>query len=123
MREGYPRELFKKLRMRRHGIKEQYPGIYYITNNLTMQVQIIVTKDLGPEEHLFLKALSDKVNEQTARKIVETASLMDEKGDVENVEALFQISMAANKGIYDKIREEENSGLKEENKKLKLAML
>ena len=67
-----------------------------------MQVQIIVTKDLGPEEHLFLKALSDKVNEQTARKIVETASLMDEK-----VKKL----------------EEENSGLKEENKKLKLAML
>ena len=78
VREGYPRELFKKLRKQGYGITEQYPGIHYITNNLMMPVQIIVAKGLGPEEHLYLKALSDKVNEQTARKVVEHASLMDE---------------------------------------------
>ena len=55
IREGYPRELFKRLRKLDYKVTEKYPGIYYVTDNLVIPVQIIVTKNLDPEEHLSLR--------------------------------------------------------------------
>lgn len=70
-------------------------------------IQIIVTKELEPEEHISLRILSDNVTEKDAKNFVEKASLMNEKDDRENADAILQISVSANKTIYDRVKEED----------------
>ena len=70
-------------------------------------IQIIVTKELELEEHISLRMLSDNVTEKNAKRFVETASLLIEKDDRANADAILQISVSANKTIYDKVKEEE----------------
>ena len=107
VRGSYPRELFKRLQELEHNVTRKYPGVYYVTNKLMIPIQIIVTKELELEEHISLRMLSDNVTEQNAKRFVETASLLIEKDDRANADAILQISVSANKTIYDKVKEEE----------------
>lgn len=107
IRESYPRELFKRLRELEHNITRKYSGVYYVSNKLMIPIQIIVTKELEPEEHISLRILSDNVTEKDAKNFVEKASLMNEKDDRENADAILQISVSANKTIYDRVKEED----------------
>ena len=57
----YPRKLMKHLRDERNlDIEKIAPGVYYI-NKETFSTQIIVTKELPPEENLYLHFLTDRV--------------------------------------------------------------
>ena len=107
VRESYPRELFKRLQELEHNVTRKYPGVYYVSNKLMIPIQIIVTKELELEGHISLRMLSDNVTEQNAKRFVETASLLIEKDDRANADAILQISVSANKTIYDKVKEEE----------------
>ena len=107
IRDRYPRELFNRLKELGHDITRKYPGVYYVSNNLMLPVQFIVSKELKLEEHLSLKILSDKVTEQNARSFIKAASSLCEKDDRENADAILQVSVSANKTIYNRIKEED----------------
>ncbi len=106
IRQAFPRKLFYQLRELGCDIKEHYPGIYYVTGNMLMPVQIVVTTQLDHEQHRALKILSDNVDENDARIFVSEASNYVDQGDRENVDALLQISVAANRSVYDRVKEE-----------------
>lgn len=58
----YPRKLIKHLRKERKLTVEKIsPGVYYV-NKETFNIQIIVTKELPPEENLYLRCLTDKLH-------------------------------------------------------------
>lgn len=106
IRNRYPRELFNRLKELGHDITRKYPGVYYVSNNLMLPVQFIVSKELKLEDHLSLKILSDKVTEQNARSFIKAASSLCEKDDRENADAILQVSVSANKTIYNRVKEE-----------------
>ncbi len=106
VRERYPAKLIGRLQALECEITEEYPGIYYVTKNLLFPVQIVVTGQLTPEEHLSLSILSEKAEAKNARMFLETMSLMREKDDRENIDAVLRVSVTANKRIYDVIKEE-----------------
>ena len=57
----YPRKLMKHLTMERKlTVAKVSPGVYHI-NKETFIAQIIVTKELPPEENLYLRCLTDKL--------------------------------------------------------------
>ena len=58
IRESKPVGLFGYFK--EHGIKatNPYKGIYYVMDAVLFPTQIIVTKELNPDEHVWLKALS-----------------------------------------------------------------
>ena len=57
----YPRKLMKHLTMERKlTVAKISPGVYHI-NKETFIAQIIVTKELPPEENLYLRCLTDKL--------------------------------------------------------------
>ena len=86
-------------------IKEQYPGIYYISGKQALfDTQIVVTKQLDKETHRTLRILSKHVREEDVRAFVEKAVQMSEPGDRNNVDAVLQVSVSANKEIYEAIR-------------------
>jgi len=105
-RESYPREMFEAMKNLGMEIKEQYPGIYYIISGkqALFDTQIVVTKQLDKETHRILRILSKHVREEDVRAFVEKAVQMSEPGDRNNVDAVLQVSVSANKEIFEAIR-------------------
>lgn len=103
--ESYPREMFEAMKNLGMEIKEQYPGIYYISGKQALfDTQIVVTKQLDKETHRILRILSKHVREEDVRAFVEKAVQMSEPGDRNNVDAVLQVSVSANKEIFEAIR-------------------
>ena len=107
-REAYPEKLFKKLESLGMEIKNPYPGIYYIRQWQAMpDIQIVVTGIVDQEKHPALRVLSRNVKEEDARAFVQEASRLTEQGDRNNVDAVLDASVPANREIYEKIRKED----------------
>ena len=59
----YPRKLMKHLQQERKlSVEKISPGVYHI-NKETFNTQIIVTKELPPEDNLYLRCLTDKLHD------------------------------------------------------------
>ena len=104
-RESYPREMFEAMKNLGLEIKERYPGIYYISGKQALfDTQIVVTRQLDKETHRTLHVLSKHVKEEDVRVFIREAVQMSEPGDRNNVDAVLQVSVSANKEIYEAIR-------------------
>ena len=104
-RESSPREMFKTMKKMGLEIEERYPGIYYISGKQALfDTQIVVTKQLEKETHRTLRVLSKHVQEEDVRAFVEKAGKMTEPGDRNNIDAVLQVSVSANREIYEAIR-------------------
>lgn len=99
----YPRKLFQLLRQAEYTIEERFQGIYYIRGSILFDTQIIVPNRLAKGTHQSLKLLSSNVEEGDARRFIEEAMKLTEPGDRNNVEAVLQVSIAANQILYDEI--------------------
>ena len=105
IREAFPQKLFKMLRQRGVEVTEKYPGIYYLSGpNVIFDAQVIVTKQLDGEKFPGLKILSDNASEVDIRKFIEQARKMKNPGDLRNIDAVLQVSVSANKELYDEIK-------------------
>jgi len=59
--KGYPRKLMKHLKkLRKYEIKKKFKGIYYITGDI-LPIQFIIQNQLSKEENLWLKSLTDNL--------------------------------------------------------------
>lgn len=76
----YPRKLIKHLRdERKLTIAKAYPGVYHI-NKETFTIQIIVTRELSPEDNLYLHCLTDKLQDTAlANRLAEDYKLHQEQ--------------------------------------------
>ena len=102
-RDTKPEKLMEKLNGYGCVIIEYAPGIYYI-EGLMIPVQIIVTGELKGKEHLILRVLSKNAEETDLREFVKYVNNFTEAGEKENVDAVLQVSVSANREIYDQIR-------------------
>lgn len=103
-RDRYPRGLFQALRKAGNMIEETFPGIYYIKGKVLFDTQIIVTSRLNGDMHRSLRLLSLNVKKADAEGFVKEAVLLREPRDRSNVEAVLQVSIAANQRLYDELR-------------------
>lgn len=69
IRERKPKKLLKRLIGEDFSVEERYKGIYYISRSGDVSIQIIVSKDLNRENHIWIKALTEALNEIEAKKI------------------------------------------------------
>ncbi len=106
VRERFPSKLVGQLMSMGYDIREEYPGIYYISGKVMFPIQIVVSSKLETFEHLSLKVLSSNVDKNCAKTFVEEMSKLENQGDKENIDAVLQISVSANQALYDEIKEE-----------------
>lgn len=86
-------------------IKERYPGIYYISGKQALfDTQIVVTKQLDNETHRTLRVLSKHTTKEDVQAFIKNAAKISEPGDRNNVDAVMQVSVSANKEIYEAIK-------------------
>jgi len=107
-RESFPREMFKELKKLGFTIREQYPGIYYIGEGLSVlpAIQIVVIKRLSAEKHSALKVLSKNVAKEDIKRFLNEIKLLEDSDDKENADAILQASISANYEMYKEVREE-----------------
>ncbi len=76
--EKYPRKMIEHLKnVKKYRVEEKEKGIYYVYGDL-IPIQILITKKLSAEENLWLKSLTNMLNEaETAEKLIE--NYMDHK--------------------------------------------
>lgn len=106
IRERYPSKLIGQLMSMNCEIREKFPGIYSVEKNLMFPVQIVVTSQLETDEHLSLKVLSNRIDKDCAKTFLKKMRRLQEKGDRDNVDAVLQISVSANRRLYDEIKED-----------------
>ena len=102
---GKPVKLLKRLEKSGLGIEWKYPGIYYITGNTLFPVQIVVINSLK-KEHSSLRILSDKANKEDVENFLQNAVKSNEQWEREYIDAVLQVSVSANRELYEQIREE-----------------
>ena len=67
-------------------------------------VQIIVTKELDPKEHIWLTSLVDGLKENEARMLIEEARKLTEPDEREYAESVLQLAMETNRDIFEKVK-------------------
>ena len=95
---------------RKHGIAftNPYKGIYYVQDTVLFPTQIIVTKELNGEAHIWLKALSGEMHKDQMRKLLEKIEKLKMEFDRELADSVLQMSIGANKQVVEELRGDEN---------------
>ena len=106
VRDTEPTELFKKIQSEGGSIEEKYPGVYYINGVVSIPTQFILTSSLSKDFHVCLRVLSNKASEDDIKRFIEIANTFTEPIDKQNADAVMNVSINANREVYDKIRKE-----------------
>lgn len=101
VRKRKPVKLFKDLKKYNIFLKQKSKGIYKVNWSFPCDVQILVTGEMNPEEHIWLTSLSDHVEEKQARRLIKEVHALTEKDDKEYADSVLQIAMERNKEIFE----------------------
>ena len=99
--EKYPRKMIEHLKkFKKYRVEEEEKGIYYVYGDL-IPIQILITRKLSAEENLWLKSLTNKLNEtDTAEKLIE--NYMDHK-ESRLHRSMIETIMHANQKLFEEV--------------------
>ena len=107
IRESKPSKLFKKLEKEKFRIEEKWRGIYYIIKDGNIRIQIVVTKELSRDNHIWLNSLSARMNEQNIKELVYTTKALSRLDEKAQADSLWEVVATVNKEEVEKVREDE----------------
>lgn len=87
-------------------IEEKYSGGYYVNGIINISVQIVVIGELERDLYASLKILVNKADKEIIKKFLSDTGDIKTKAERENIDALLQVSVSANREIYEEIRRE-----------------
>ncbi len=96
VRENKPSGLFAYFQEHGYQVSNPFKGVYYITGNILFPAQIVVTKELKPELHVWLRALSGKLEKQDLQNLLEHMRQLTGKMDRGYAEAVLEAAFKAN---------------------------
>ena len=104
IRDSKPEGLFRYFEDHHIKVTNPYMGIYYIADAILFPTQIIVGRELTQKSHSWLKALSDKVQEQELKELLESISSLTQKFDRELADSVLEVSIKANQQLIEQLR-------------------
>jgi len=102
--DAKPVAFFKEVELAGGNIEEKYPGVYRISGLVNIPTQFVLTKSLDRKLHISLRLLTKHLTEEDAARFIEMASKFTEPGDPHNADALLQVSISANKEVYENMK-------------------
>lgn len=106
IRETKPRALFQYFEEHNMLTANPYSGIYYVLNGVLFPTQIIVTNELDKKNHAWLTALTEKMQKNDMKNLIEKVDALTQKYDKGLAESVLEVSVSANRGIIDELRGE-----------------
>lgn len=105
VRDAKPVELFKYFEARQYSVTCPYRGIYYIEGAVLFPTQIIVTRELESDTHIWLKVLSDRIEKQDMEELLKRISLLTEQGDREMADSVLEVGAQVNWQKFYELRD------------------
>ena len=104
IRHAKPEGLFRSFEEHHVKMTNPYAGIYYILDTVLFPTQIIVGKELNRKSHTWLSALSDKMQKQEMKELLERIGSLTQKFDRELADSVLEVSVRANKQVIEELR-------------------
>lgn len=104
IREKRPEKLLKYFKDNNVQVSTPYKGIYYINGISPFPAQIIATKELDEETHIWLKALTDKMEKAGLERLVKESSMVSGEYERELAESILEVALNANRGLIEELR-------------------
>lgn len=108
VRDAKPVGLFQYFEKHHYSVSCPYEGIYYIEGPVQFTTQVIVTKELDWENHIWLRSLSEELEQQDMRELLEAVRQLTGKYDRELADSVLEVSIQANEQIIEKLIGDEN---------------
>ena len=106
VRDTKPEGLFRYFEDHQMKVTNPYEGIYYILDGVLFPTQIIVGRELRQGTHIWLKALSDRVQKQEMKELLEKISSITQKFDRVLADSVLEVSVSANRQLVEELRGE-----------------
>lgn len=107
VRERKPTKLMEWLWQQGCCVEEAYRGVYYIKDAGFFVSQIIVSKELDDKNHIWLKSLTDGLDRQQARQLLNKSRELLDRPEAEYVDSVLQIVSKANPETFDRVKKED----------------
>lgn len=104
IRDAKPEGLFRYFEDHHIKVTNPYMGIYYILDGVLFPTQIIVGKELKPGSHIWLRALSDRVQKQEMEELLEKIHSITRKFDRALADSVLEVSVSANRKLVEELR-------------------
>ncbi len=108
-RHTKPKGLFRRFKREGILIVNPYPGIYYVKGNTMFSLQIVVTRELDPDKHIWLVALSGRLKKEQVEKVLKRASQLTNQREKRLVDSVLQVCIVANQTTVEELKKEEES--------------
>lgn len=109
IRKGKPRVLFQWFVSHGCEVRKESRGVYYIENAGFFKTQVIVARELNETSHIWLRALTDNMGRQQAKRLINKSRQMLDRPEAEYIEAVLQIAAKANRKLFEKLKREDKS--------------
>ena len=106
IREAKPEKLLGYLKKEGFTIRKYTQGIYYIEGKSYFPTQIVVSKELTGGQHIWLQALTKRLDQANAEKLVHQAQIYKTRKSWGLADSVLEVSVKANHGLFSKIKED-----------------
>lgn len=106
IRKRKPITLMEYLKTTGFEILQEYPGIYHIRGAGFFDIQIVVTRELNPVNHIWLHSLTTDLDKTSAKMLISRINLLTEKDEKENADAVLHVAMEANASWLQDVKED-----------------
>ena len=106
VREGKPEGLFQSLEEKGIPITPAHKGIYHITEGCLFPMQVLVTKELDMEAHIWLKSLSENLQKEDVEKLLKCVNGLEREYDREMADSVLRVSVDANEQLIRELMED-----------------
>mgnify|MGYP007069973020 CR=1 FL=1 len=103
VRASYPEEMMNQLKKLGAKIVQRHPGVYDIEGVGLFPTQVTTTRRLTAENHAALRVLTTNVRREDVKAFLTETQSMKNQGDKDRADAILQVSVSANKKLYETI--------------------
>ena len=106
IRERKPKQMLAYFAEQGYKVRQAYEGIYYVEGLRPFCLQIIVGKELDPELHVWLTALTKRMDKDGASRLIGSVQKIKDEAGKRAVEAVVHVALNANQETFEAWRKE-----------------
>ncbi len=103
VREAKPEGLFRYFKDHGYSVSNPYRGIYYVREGVLFPTQLVITKELDSVSHVWLRALTDRMEKQDMTDLLENIGKLSGKAEKEYADSVLEVSIGANKQVVEEM--------------------
>ncbi len=105
-----PARLFQYFKEQHYTVSHPYHGVYYILGNILFPTQIIVTEELEPGTHIWLRSLSENMGKQDLAALLRNMEGLTGDHDRELADSVLEVTIQANKQLIELLKGDDDMG-------------